>query len=448
VVFTPADAARVASARPAAPPAAKAAAPAPVSAEEPTVVLRSTPADVTLKAPAAKPAPKPAPSADVTIQGDAPTVRASVATATAAAAAAAAATPAPAAPRPPAGARPAGPPKAAPSPTSTARLPSPKKGPPLGLILGGVGLLLLAVLVVAGVIAYRKFGGAAETVQVVPSPPPVVAPRRPPPPAPAVTGTLRVESEPAGATITIDGQPRGTTPADIPDLALGAHEVKLELAGFAAATQSVLLSRQQPRSDVKVALARTPPATGTAEISSDPSGAIVHIGGTPVGQTPYIDARLKAGTHKVEVLKDGYEPWSGTVNVQPGKRARVDARLRALAFSAPAAATPPPVEADPNRIYVNVAPEVDTPARKTSGASASYPQRAARLKSGDSVSVYITFVVTEEGEVTDLRVVESGGRVVDEAVLSAVRQWKYSPAVRKGTPVKVRVEFKQTFRAG
>jgi TonB family protein len=62
--------------------------------------------------------------------------------------------------------------------------------------------------------------------------------------------------------------------------------------------------------------------------------------------------------------------------------------------------------------------------------------------------VYITFVVTEEGEVTDLRVVESGGRVVDEAVLAAVRQWKYSPAVRKGTPVKVRVEFKQTFRAG
>ena len=60
----------------------------------------------------------------------------------------------------------------------------------------------------------------------------------------------------------------------------------------------------------------------------------------------------------------------------------------------------------------------------------------------------ISFVVTEDGEVTDLRIVESAGRGVDEAVLSAVKKWKYSPAVKKGTPVKVRVEFRQTFRAG
>ena len=39
-------------------------------------------------------------------------------------------------------------------------------------------------------------------------------------------------------------------------------------------------------------------------------------------------------------------------------------------------------------------------------------------------------------------------RGVDEAVLAAVKKWKYSPAVKKGTPVKVRVEFRQTFRAG
>jgi TonB family protein len=189
-----------------------------------------------------------------------------------------------------------------------------------------------------------------------------------------------------------------------------------------------------------------PPATGAAEISSDPTGAIVHIDGTPVGQTPFVDSRLKAGTHKVEIVKDGFEPWSGSLSVQAGKRARVDARLKSLAFSAPA--TPPPAEADPNRIYVNAPPEVETPARKVSGASASYPPRAPRLKSGDSVSVRVNFIVTETGEVTDMRIVESGGRGVDDAVLGAIRQWKYSPALRKGTPVKVRVEFKQTFRAG
>jgi TonB family protein len=88
-------------------------------------------------------------------------------------------------------------------------------------------------------------------------------------------------------------------------------------------------------------------------------------------------------------------------------------------------------------------------AKKTSGNSASYPQKnAPRLKSGDSVSVSVSFVVTETGEVTDLKVTESAGQVVDDAVTSAIRTWKYSPAVKKGVKVKVRVAFKQTFRAG
>ena len=47
----------------------------------------------------------------------------------------------------------------------------------------------------------------------------------------AVTGSLAIRSEPPGARITIDGQPRGTTPATIPDLTAGDHAVVLELAG-------------------------------------------------------------------------------------------------------------------------------------------------------------------------------------------------------------------------
>jgi TonB family protein len=155
---------------------------------------------------------------------------------------------------------------------------------------------------------------------------------------------------------------------------------------------------------------------------------------------------MKAGTHRVEVVKDGFETWTGSVAVHAGKRARVDARLRSAAF---AAATPAPDTVDVDRIYVNSPAEVDTPARKISGTSASYPtDRAVRLKSGNSVSVRIGFVVTETGEVNDVRVVESAGRLVDEAVVKAVRTWKYSPAIKKGTKVKVRVDFRQTFRAG
>ena len=47
----------------------------------------------------------------------------------------------------------------------------------------------------------------------------------------SATGGLAIRSDPSGARITIDGQPRGTTPANIPNLSPGDHTVVLELGG-------------------------------------------------------------------------------------------------------------------------------------------------------------------------------------------------------------------------
>jgi hypothetical protein len=52
------------------------------------------------------------------------------------------------------------------------------------------------------------------------------------------TGTLEIRSEPSGARVIIDGQPRGTTPATIRDLSAGEHSVVVE-AGGRKATQTV-----------------------------------------------------------------------------------------------------------------------------------------------------------------------------------------------------------------
>lgn len=45
------------------------------------------------------------------------------------------------------------------------------------------------------------------------------------------TGILEIRSQPSGARVIIDGQPRGTTPATIRDLSAGDHSVVLELGG-------------------------------------------------------------------------------------------------------------------------------------------------------------------------------------------------------------------------
>ena len=129
-----------------------------------------------------------------------------------------------------------------------------------------------------------------------------------------------------------------------------------------------------------------------------------------------------------------------------GETGRVEVRLKAIA-KPQAPPTPEPV--DTARVYENSPGEVDVLAKKLSGSSPSYPSdRAGRLKSGERVSVLVRIVVGETGEVQDVSVVESGGKALDDVVVSAIRRWKFQPATKRGTRVKVQVVFKQTFLGG
>jgi hypothetical protein len=88
-----------------------------------------------------------------------------------------------------------------------------------------------------------------EAAAAAPPPPPVrPAPRsgapvrnaEAPPARPALgsafTGSVFVDSRPQGARIVIDGKMVGTTPARIPEVTIGSHVVRLELAEHRAWT--------------------------------------------------------------------------------------------------------------------------------------------------------------------------------------------------------------------
>jgi TonB family protein len=312
-------------------------------------------------------------------------------------------------------------------------------------------LALLALVVVGAVVLLylRSFAGRTGA-----SPTPTVAEAPSPSAAPATTlvpgatdGALRVETTPPGATVVVDGQPRGVTPLEVPGLPFGAHELRVELAGHDAQVQPFNLSSDSARADLKFTLGRSAPGQGTVDVVSTPAGARVTIDGQPAGTTPLSGLTLKAGRHRIALALDGHEPWSGTFSVQGGRTARVDRPLVALAVQATPAPSPQVAAVDTNRIYEN-GRDVDVPAKRLAGTTASYPDKAPRLKSGQEVAVALRFVVTETGQVTDVEVVESAGPLVDQAVMQAVSNWRYSPAVKRGTAVKVRVQFRQRFRAG
>ncbi|OFV88955.1 MAG: hypothetical protein A2V74_08590 [Acidobacteria bacterium RBG_16_70_10] len=322
-----------------------------------------------------------------------------------------------------------------------ARAPAtPRPGRPRAWLWGAAAVLTLSAI--AGAWVLWPKGGQ----DVVAAPTPVPPPPTPAPAPPPATGSLRVETEPSGARVLVDGQDRGTTPLDLADLSFGEHQVRLELSGFEPQTHRVAVSGAAPSGQLQAALTKVAPATGGADFLSSPPGAAVLVDGRAVGQTPLSDLQLKPGSHQLEIDLEGYEPWVGVVHVTPGSRARVEASLRPLLRVTPPPA-PPPV--DTSKVYANTPKDVDTLARKVSGESPSYPSdRAPRLRSGERVSVTVSFVVTENGEVEDVTIEESGGRVIDEVVASAIRGWKFQPARKRGTLVKVRTIFKQTFLGG
>jgi hypothetical protein len=70
-------------------------------------------------------------------------------------------------------------------------------------------------------------------------------PRRPSVSRSPFFGTIYVDSLPRGARVLIDGRQMGTTPASIPDLAIGSHVVRLELADHRAWTTSTRVTAGQ-----------------------------------------------------------------------------------------------------------------------------------------------------------------------------------------------------------
>lgn len=104
-------------------------------------------------------------------------------------------------------------------------------------------------------------------------------------------------------------------------------------------------------------------------------------------------------------------------------------------------ASSPPRGRDRGRVYLES--EVDVKPRRIAGSSAPYPEWGPPLPRGERVSIEASFVVTETGDVTDIRVEKGGGSL--QAVLLEMSRWRYEPGTRNGLPVKVRLRFRHTY---
>ena len=161
-------------------------------------------------------------------------------------------------------------------------------------------------------------------------------------PPPVFEGRLLVRSEPAGASVMVDGREYGRTPAVVHGLGRGTHRVRVIRDGYLSEERSVAVTRSQPAPSLLVTLEPRRPAperasqpalpadgpyTGTLVVESLPPGALVYLDNKPVGRTPLTLNGVNAGEHVVRLERDGYRRWGRSIRVVTAERNRVTASL-------------------------------------------------------------------------------------------------------------------------
>jgi formylglycine-generating enzyme required for sulfatase activity len=148
------------------------------------------------------------------------------------------------------------------------------------------------------------------------------------------------DSDPAGATVSVDGTPMGQTPLTA-KVGAGRRTATFALSGRKAVTRSLDVIAGSPLSVPKVSL---PPADTHLTISTDPSGATVTVDGKWRGDTPVEIDVPSSLPHELNLTKAGFE--AAKVRIEPGGDARrsVEVKLEALVGEVRIVCRPPDAE--------------------------------------------------------------------------------------------------------
>jgi formylglycine-generating enzyme required for sulfatase activity len=147
-------------------------------------------------------------------------------------------------------------------------------------------------------------------------------------------GQLVLGSQPADATISVDGEFRGTTPATLMLASGTEHRLRLSKPGYQTFSKDVTLA-PGAIDDLDVNLT---PQYGVVFLTTRPADASLQIDGRPAGKSTQ-RLRLTTRSHTLEVSKPGYTTRRVTITPRAGVSQNVDVELKTVAESR-AAATP------------------------------------------------------------------------------------------------------------
>lgn len=151
---------------------------------------------------------------------------------------------------------------------------------------------------------------------------------------------VSLATTPAGATVLVDGEPAGTTPATL-ELEAGRREIEVRLAGYNAWRTELDVVANRPVELPSVALVQ---ADGRVELASTPSEASVSVDGEYRGRTPLTLSLRPGRTHRITLTKPGYEPATRELTVEADSGRRIAVELAAQYGEVEVASEPPQAE--------------------------------------------------------------------------------------------------------
>ncbi len=136
---------------------------------------------------------------------------------------------------------------------------------------------------------------------------------------------IAISSVPVGATVFVDGEARGQTPALL-EILQGEHLVELQLPRFQGWQQTLSVSAGVHQNLEPITLL---PANGLLNLDSRPRGANVTVDGEFEGQTPLTLSLDPDGEHRIAVFKPGYERAVRNLALEPEEQQDLTLRLKA-----------------------------------------------------------------------------------------------------------------------
>ncbi len=135
---------------------------------------------------------------------------------------------------------------------------------------------------------------------------------------------VRIDSQPQGASIEVDGTTIGVTPLQT-ELLQGAHTLVLTLDRHKPLT---LQQQVQAGTDLVLDALRLQPADGRLVLESVPTGASVSVDGVFQGTTPVTLTLASDSTHALHLTKPGYQPFDRQLQLDADAEQSLEARLQ------------------------------------------------------------------------------------------------------------------------